>query len=65
MSSKKTLCDWSKKDIKKKAEALIKLIEKPEFICGSCARASNTSKVLCEPIKISKLTTKENKKELL
>lgn len=45
----KTLCDWSKKDIIKRADELAALLRDPQFYCKNCARSACTSKVLCEP----------------
>ncbi len=45
----KTLCDWSKRDIEKKAEKLYSLVIDPKFICRKCARVANQYQVLCKP----------------
>ena len=46
--SKKTLCDWSAKDIDKNYDELKNLVRKPKFICEKCARVSNKKKYLCD-----------------
>jgi hypothetical protein len=48
----KTLCDWSKKDIEKRANELAALLRDPQFYCRKCARGACTYKVLCEPKKL-------------
>ena len=44
----KTICDWSRKDLEKKAEKLYALICNPSFYCRKCGRVANTKKVLCK-----------------
>ncbi len=48
----KTLCDWSKRDLERHPEKLAELVREPRFYCRKCARAANTSKVLCKPRKL-------------
>jgi hypothetical protein len=48
----KTLCDWSKGDIQKHTEKLLKLVRDPHFFCRRCARVASTPKVLCKPRKL-------------
>ncbi len=50
----KTLCDWSKRDLERHPEKLAELVLEPHFYCRKCARAANTSKVLCKPRKLPK-----------
>lgn len=45
----KTLCDWSKNDIAKRAEVLAAIISEPRFFCGKCARAAVGKRYLCKP----------------
>lgn len=45
----KTLCDWSKHDLEKKADKLLKIVRDPRFYCRRCARVAHKSKVLCKP----------------
>ncbi len=45
----KTLCDWSKGDIERRAGKLLKLVREPRYFCRRCARVANTPKVLCKP----------------
>jgi hypothetical protein len=47
----KTLCDWSKSDLKKHPERLMELVRDPRYYCRRCARVAHTSKVLCKPKK--------------
>ena len=43
----KTICDWSKKDLEKKAKKLHALTKDACFYCRRCGRVANTRKVLC------------------
>lgn len=45
----RTLCDWSKRDIEKKADKLYEIVRDPKFICRKCARVANQYEVLCKP----------------
>lgn len=47
--SKKTLCDWSRKDITKNFDKLTKIVSQPNYICRKCARVAKNDKYLCEP----------------
>jgi hypothetical protein len=53
MAKIKTFCKWSSKDILKNIELLSKLTSNPKFVCGKCARVSNTKKSLCKPIALA------------
>ncbi len=55
--AKESICKWSKKDIEKNLGALIKLVEKPRFVCGNCGRTANGKKNLCKPIQMKKTRT--------
>lgn len=48
----KTLCDWSKKDLEKRADTLAAIVREPRWYCRKCARVANTSKVLCKPCRL-------------
>jgi hypothetical protein len=48
----KTLCDWSKKDLEKRADVLLTLVRDPRWYCRKCARVANVSRVLCKPRKL-------------
>lgn len=45
----KSLCDWKKKDIRRRRDELEALIRDPRFLCIKCARVSNEPRVLCKP----------------
>lgn len=49
----KTLCDWSRKDIAKRPDALAAIVAAPTFVCAKCARCANTKKALCSPKKLA------------
>jgi hypothetical protein len=51
----KTLCDWSKRDLRKDAAKLLVLVTQPRLYCRRCARVANTPKVLCKPCKLPKI----------
>jgi MinD superfamily P-loop ATPase len=44
----KTICDWSRKEIERKASKLRELTEDPCFYCRKCGRVANTKKALCK-----------------
>ena len=48
----KTLCDWSKRALEKRADKLLGLVRDPRYYCRRCARVANTPKVLCKPRKL-------------
>ena len=48
----KTLCDLDKKDIEKKFSDVVKLVDKPKYVCRKCARAANEKDLVCKPVKI-------------
>ena len=48
----KTLCDWTKKDIEKRYEALCEIVAEPKFVCVKCARCAGSSSHLCKARKL-------------
>jgi hypothetical protein len=44
----KTLCDWTKKDIKNHSDKLARIVCDPCYYCAKCARVANVRKRLCE-----------------
>lgn len=48
----KSLCDWSKKDIERDFETLVRIVEQSNFVCRKCARSAGSSKYLCRPKRI-------------
>ena len=56
----KTLCDWTKSDIKEHAEELLRITREPKFFCRKCARVSNQPKALCKPMLFEKQIAKNN-----
>jgi hypothetical protein len=48
----KTLCDLDKKEIEKNLSLMMKMVDRPAYICKKCARAANTKDLLCKPVKI-------------
>ena len=49
-----TLCDWSKHEIKERAEELLELTRDASFYCRKCARVANIPYVLCKPMSFEK-----------
>lgn len=54
MSKDKTLCEWDRRKIEKKLADVVRLIEKPHYVCRKCARAANQPQNLCKPVSIDK-----------
>jgi len=52
MAKFKTFCKWSSKDIEKRVDLLIDLVEDPKYVCRKCARVSNNKKAVCKPAKL-------------
>lgn len=46
---KKTLCDWSKRDLREHFDLLQAMVENPRYACLKCGRAAHASKSLCKP----------------
>lgn len=53
----KTLCDWSKKELKQKPEKLHALTRNACHYCKKCGRVANTKKALCSAESFSKAMT--------
>ena len=49
-----TLCDWSKHEVKERAEELFELTRDATFYCRKCARVANIPFVLCKPMSFEK-----------
>jgi hypothetical protein len=52
----KTLCDWTKKDIKKHFDELSVIVTAPRYLCRKCARCAHFPRYLCEPKKVDPST---------
>lgn len=48
----KTLCDWTRKDIKKHFEEMCEIVSEPRYVCRECARCARLPQFLCEPKKV-------------
>jgi hypothetical protein len=48
----KTLCELDKKEIEKNFAEVVKLVNKPKYVCRRCARAVNEKDLVCKPAKI-------------
>ena len=59
----KTLCDWSKKDIERRAAELLEIVMPQRFICFKCARTACDQHHLCRPESIEKIQRKLVEKE--
>lgn len=55
MSKIRTFCKWSSKDIEKKKDLLMELVDEPRLVCKKCARVANTKKALCKPMELPAL----------
>lgn len=53
VSKEKTLCDWSKKDLRERFDELSDLVAKPRYACLKCGRAAAKKIVLCKPKALS------------
>ena len=49
-----TLCDWSKHEIKERADELFEITRDPGFYCRKCARVANKPWILCKPMSFEK-----------
>lgn len=58
LSKVKTLCDWTKTDLKDRASDLALLVHEANFYCTKCARVANDRRALC---KARKLPAKKGK----
>jgi len=45
----KTLCKWSKDEIKDNFKELKKVVSEPRFICRKCGRVAKKEDWLCKP----------------
>jgi hypothetical protein len=52
LSKPKSLCDWSKSDLKEGARTLAALVRRADHYCVKCARVSNDKRVLCKAKKL-------------
>ena len=48
-TAEKSLCDWTKYDIKNNFDELCRLTESPRFSCLKCARSAHRAGNLCQP----------------
>jgi len=49
----KTLCDLKKDYIEENISEVIKLVDKPKYVCRKCLRSVNEKDMVCKPILIS------------
>ncbi len=49
----KTLCDLKKDYIEEHISEVIKLVDKPKYVCRKCLRSANEKDKVCKPILIS------------
>ncbi|MEQ8848439.1 hypothetical protein [Botrimarina sp.] len=54
MSKQKTLCDWSKKDLRERFEELRELVSQPQYVCLKCGRAASQKGALCKAQSLEK-----------
>ena len=55
MSDSKSLCDWSKSELKDNARQLAKLVCDASHYCTKCGRVANDRQVLCKPKKLPRV----------
>ncbi|AXB00729.1 hypothetical protein [Aeromonas caviae] len=48
----KTLCEWRRHEIPADLKTLRKIVRKPKFVCGKCARSANGKDYLCQPLRL-------------
>ncbi|WP_421267060.1 hypothetical protein, partial [Aeromonas veronii] len=48
----KTLCEWRRHEIPADLKTLRKIVRKPKFVCGKCARSANDKDYLCQPLRL-------------
>lgn len=48
----KTLCEWRRHEIPADLKTLRKILRKPKFVCGKCARSANDKEYLCQPLRL-------------
>ncbi|MFM5034830.1 MULTISPECIES: hypothetical protein [Aeromonas] len=48
----KTLCEWRRHEIPSDLKTLRKILRKPKFVCGKCARSANDKDYLCQPLRL-------------
>ena len=48
----KTLCEWRRHEIPADLKTLRKIVRKPKFVYGKCARSANDKDYLCQPLRL-------------
>lgn len=61
MAKFKSFCKWKEKDIEKRVDLLVRLVENPCYVCKKCARVANTKKALCKAVPLSRKRKREVK----
>jgi hypothetical protein len=51
---KKSMCKWSKEELRKNFDEMYDIVGKPKYICGRCARATRLKGTVCKPEKLKK-----------
>ncbi len=51
---KKSLCKWTREDLKENWPEMFTLVGKPKFICERCLRSARLKGNLCKPEKLPK-----------
>jgi hypothetical protein len=51
---KKSLCNWSRSDVKKNWEGLQDILGTSKYVCKKCLRSSRLKGTLCKPKELSK-----------
>jgi hypothetical protein len=42
-----------KKDVEKRINDIMKMVNKPKYICKKCARTANEKEFICKPVEIN------------
>ncbi|WP_145246433.1 hypothetical protein [Aeoliella mucimassa] len=60
MSNSKSLCDWSKSELKENARELALLVAEANHYCTKCGRVANDKQVLCKAKKLPRVTARKH-----
>lgn len=55
-NQQKSLCKWTKSEVTSRLAELAEMVDRPDYLCGKCARTSSIKKTLCKPTRIDEIT---------